>query len=460
MSYKVKKIVTTFALFLSLSFMLVIVLEVQVAAAKTLVVPDDYPTITAAIRNAVDGDTIFVKNGTYEERTLEINKRLSLIGEGAEFTKINLDPPLWVSPPDAIGRSSSWFNHSIAVDANDFKLTGFTINIPNIVNTPGGAISITGNNTQIMGNNITTKMLVYSSYSKIAENTFSKLMSVHGSYCNISANRIIGGNGIYVVGIYNDIFSNSIAGGDTIDINIEGAFCRVYDNNMTKNSGISSIYVSGDGNTIARNFIDHSRIGIIMGGSDNIIYANRITNSETGLVADSKIYNHWEGAFTDSGGSNIFYANHVANNMLGADINPHPENNVTSILYHNNFISNTHQVAAADRIVYGTDSFDNGKEGNYWSDYTGKDDNGDGIGDTPYVIDANRTDRYPLMAPFDISTISIELPEWASPAPSSTALAEPEQPTNSPLITTETTIIAAAVAIVGIAAIIFKRRGK
>src|SRR5208337_2623103 len=39
-------------------------------------------------------------------------------------------------------------------------------------------------------------------------------------------------------------------------------------------------------------------------------------------------------------------------------------------------------------------------EGNYWSDYSGVDANRDGIGDTPYVIDANNTDNFPLMGMF------------------------------------------------------------
>ncbi|MBP1912032.1 hypothetical protein J2747_001325 [Thermococcus stetteri] len=34
--------------------------------------------------------------------------------------------------------------------------------------------------------------------------------------------------------------------------------------------------------------------------------------------------------------------------------------------------------------------------GNYWSDYTGRDTNGDGIGEEPYYIDANNSDPYPI----------------------------------------------------------------
>jgi hypothetical protein len=48
---------------------------------------------------------------------------------------------------------------------------------------------------------------------------------------------------------------------------------------------------------------------------------------------------------------------------------------------------------------------------NYWSDYNGTDSDGDGIGDTPYVINDENQDNYPLMEPVD-DTVIPEFPSW------------------------------------------------
>jgi len=66
----------------------------------------------------------------------------------------------------------------------------------------------------------------------------------------------------------------------------------------------------------------------------------------------------------------------------------------------NRFVDNLRQLSGCVCIDYNTTEpkhyWDNGNLGNFWSDYNGTDTNGDGIGDTPYVIDPLNLDRYPL----------------------------------------------------------------
>jgi pectin methylesterase-like acyl-CoA thioesterase len=57
--------------FLTLSAPLFIEVKLTRAeVSKTLIVPDQYPTIQAAVNNATAGDTIFVKKGTYNKLLL------------------------------------------------------------------------------------------------------------------------------------------------------------------------------------------------------------------------------------------------------------------------------------------------------------------------------------------------------------------------------------------------------
>jgi nitrous oxidase accessory protein NosD len=72
---------------------------------------------------------------------------------------------------------------------------------------------------------------------------------------------------------------------------------------------------------------------------------------------------------------------------------------------HNNFVNNNVQVYVQSSYNnIWNDGYPSG--GNYWSDYGGVDLYGglyqnevgsDGVGDTPYAIDANNMDRWPLM---------------------------------------------------------------
>ena len=106
---------------------------------------------------------------------------------------------------------------------------------------------------------------------------------------------------------------------------------------------------------------------------------------------------------------NIFTENNYAIRIKGSTINTVIKNLImnnknglyfccgakNNIVYNNVFINNTNWNAKDDPI----NIWDNGIVGNYWDDYTGIDANGDGIGDTPFLINGGKEDRFPLMQP-------------------------------------------------------------
>jgi parallel beta-helix repeat protein len=99
----------------------------------------------------------------------------------------------------------------------------------------------------------------------------------------------------------------------------------------------------------------------------------------------------------------------IENNSVGVGLYQSNGN----VFYHNSFIDNNKQVISnlysplsPPSETYSTNGWNNGLEGNYWSDYIGMDLNHDGMGDTPYVVDRNNTDNRPLMGTFSNFTTS------------------------------------------------------
>ena len=137
-------------LFLILFSLLVAIPEVKVSKAesRTLVVPDDYPTVEAAVYNASEGDTVFVKKGTYDgpiNQTLVINKAISLIGEDPETTILNLRPPWVFQGFDSPMVPVYGYDNAIKIQADDVEISGFTIKGED-------KIYVSGRNTKISNN--------------------------------------------------------------------------------------------------------------------------------------------------------------------------------------------------------------------------------------------------------------------------------------------------------------------
>lgn len=134
-------------------------------------------------------------------------------------------------------------------------------------------------------------------------------------------------------------------------------------------------------------------------GSDYPYAGISILQSCNVTVRDNILKENYNNIYLCNSNQNIIAKNLITNaSATGVLL----ENCKSNILYHNNFINNTIQVNSSNSISI----WDNSYEGNYWSNYAGSDMDGDGIGDTPYVIDSENMDSYPLMNPYMVGDVN------------------------------------------------------
>jgi nitrous oxidase accessory protein len=405
------------------------------ADPNTIVVPDDYSTINGAISHASGGDTIIIRNGTYTEQTLEINKSLTITSEYVNGAKISLHPPL--SPAGTPwGGIIMVYDYPIRIYADDVLLSGCNIT------SDGGDISANGNRIQILNNTMITERTGISVYitgneSQILGNTMAGLIVVGSNNTardNYSAS-------ISVSGSFNFIIKNDAGG-----IALIGSRNVVDGNSFVTTGGVGIWIINADYNTITNNIVVGSNVGIAIGyanpsGSYNIFAGN--------TVEGSSLY----GILLRNGSGNVFYGNRIANNsgyglvLGGYRYDRETDNN---LFFHNIFVNNTQDF---DWDVNGSNFFDNGTEGNYWDDYLAKYPSAteldhSGVGNTPYLVYANTMDNYPLMNEPDVSAIVPALPNpWSqlsliNPAGINTI---PEFPSWTPLLIMLTAMVAITV---------------
>jgi parallel beta-helix repeat protein len=305
------------------------------------------------------------------------------------------------------------------------------------------------------------------------------------------------------VTVKNTEFTHCISG-----INLESSSSITITQNNITNSGDIAIFICSSSDcTIAKNDITRNHQGMLIIDSKHIdILENNITRNSVGIqcyasklppklvpgatsscayvdiIGNNIKENYVNGIVLHASFFNRIEYNTLANNNEGIGLFP----SYYTIIYHNNFISNSQNVDAAGVAYAGggyTWIWDSGSEGNYWSDYltrypNASEINTSGIGDTPYVIDANNIDHYPLMSevptnpPYAILEFPSPLPTPPpSPTPSPSPLPSPSpSPSPSPTATPTnpesfpTTLVAvasgASAAIIGIGLLVYFKKRK
>src|SRR4030042_6426914 len=229
--------------------------------ASTIIVPDDYSTIQGAINGASDGDTVFVRAGTYHEHVI-VNKTVSLVGEDVSTTIID-------------GGDTG---HVVYVVRNNVNITGFTVRNSGRTHMPDLEAGICLNGTtgciisenHLVDNGCSGISLLYSQYNKIVGNSVN-----HTEW-----------GAIHMMGS-----SHNIISGNTID-------------NTTHEYGVGiNGHASSHYNTITENVISNSRYGMFYHDSR---YNSICRNS----ISTTSVYGIW---FQETVSHNVVAENSLIN---------------------------------------------------------------------------------------------------------------------------------------------------
>ncbi len=305
----------------------------------------NFTTIQAGINAVLIGDEVLVKPGIYREKVLIQKRNITLTG---------------VDQKTVIMEGDSKLDFGISVDPLLIRLgTDGTI-ISNITlrNYTEAAIIVKDS----AGTSIKNMAILTPS----VQTTYPEGIAFYGKQKTIA--RTI-------------IENNELRGMNTLDLGDIGIYLLNYDTAAPPPDGVTK-------NRILGNSITHFNYGAYIANvQEDVISGNTIINSTKGLNLNASMNKN-----------NLITHNKFADNKNGVELNDGA--NAGNHVIENDFINNARSLIA---YVVSKTTFDDGKTGNYWSDYTGVDANHDKRGDTPYIIYNSNLkvitgyDNYPLM---------------------------------------------------------------
>lgn len=333
--------------------------------AATLTV-DENASIGDTVKRAAQGDTIVVKGGIHHERFV-VDKSVILIGE---------DGPVI----DGGGVGSV-----ITIGAPEVTVRGFTIR----------------NTGDRLSEGDAGIMAKKAKGAIVEENRFEDALfgvQIRNSPDSIVRNNIFHGKDLDV-GRRGDLIRVWYSSGAVVEDNrvSDGRDVVIWYSkkitvrrNEVRNGRYGIHFMYCDDATIEDNRLIGNSVGVYLMYSyrlqlqKNWVIANRGASGYgigqkdmyEGLIADNFVADNRAGMFMDNS-TNTFRNNLIAFNDYGILALPSARKNTFT---ENSFVDNGEQVAIEGQGQIGTNQW----TGNYWSDYSGYDADGDGVGDMPY----------------------------------------------------------------------------
>jgi parallel beta-helix repeat protein len=404
------------AVFASLTILFL--LSVSSIARLIQVVNADGGTITINADGSISPSTAPIYTADNITYTLTGNITVSNVdGLDIERDNIVLDGAGYTMSESVGGNGTTLTNRS-NVTVRNTKIENFT----------DGICLVGSSNNTLSGNYVTNNLNSIVLLSSSDSNTLSGNNVTANSYIGIwlsfSSDNILSGNnvtanefGIYLSSSSNNTLLGNHAAVNNYGIDLSSSSNNTLSGNNAANNDDGIQLSSSSNNVLSGNNVAHNGDGFVLGSSsDNILSGNNVTSSnEDGILLSSSSNNVLSGnnvtansnygIWLYSSSNCTLSGNNVAYNGDGIVLGGSSNNNI----YHNNFADNAVQVNT-DGLA---NIWDNVSVGNYWSDYLTKYPNAtqvdsSGVWNTPYVIDANNTNYYPLMVPYAV------IPEFPS----------------------------------------------
>jgi len=285
-------------------------------------------------------------------------------------------------------------------------------------------LSTSSSNT-IIGNNITKSdasgiWFRYSSNNTITENRVIENVQ-DGVWLSSSSdnNKVLGnivsksGHGFRLDDYSNNMLRNNDIRDNGYNFGVYGSllpeFIQDIDESNTVNGKPICYWVNRQDETVP---LDAGYVALVNCSGITVKSLNLSNNGQGLLLAyttdssiiENNITGNIHGIFLSGSSSNTVTWNNITKSSANGIYLYYSQNNR---FFHNNFISNTNQVYD---VGASSNSWDSGVEGNHWGNYANRYPNAtavdsSGIWNTPYVLDGNNQDNYPLVN---------EIPEFPS----------------------------------------------